>query len=207
MYFLEQPNQIKCHICGNAAAFAFAYARFNDREAFFGVIYRGVCRECLQQYIEAIKDDRRLRGELLLWPVVLLPVGALFAALSGSKIGQAVGFCLLGLAVIIPVITRLWQHRESRRARRASDAENEARYSEQMCREDALRTSRQTKLVYLSPKYAGAEAERSDIAKETGVTQDTAALIQKLATSAQLYLHAQAKADGSVDGFDKPDTL
>ncbi len=190
MYFLEQPNQIKCHICNNAAAYAFAYARFNDREAFFGVIYRGVCHECLNKYIESIKNDRRLRGELLLWPAVLLPVGALFAALSDSRLGQAVGFCLLGSAIVIPAVMRLWQRRESRRVRRASEAENEARYSEQMCREDALKTSRQTKLIYLQPAYAEAGIERSHIAKETGVSLDTAELIQQLAISTQHSLRA-----------------
>ena len=207
MYFLEQPNQIKCHICNKAAAYAFAYARFNDRETFFGVIYRGVCRECLSKYIESIKNDRRLRGELLLCPAVLLPVGALFAALSDSRIGQAVGFFLLGSAIIIPVVMRLWQRRESLQARSASAAENEARYGEQMCREDALRTSRQTKLVYLRPEYAEAGLERSRIAQEAGVTLETAALIQQLAISTQHFLRAQTNAGGSSGVFDKPDML
>ena len=194
MYFLEQPNLVKCHKCGRTAEFAFAYARFSDREAFFGVIYRGVCRECLHAYIEGIKHDRHLRGELLLWPMVLLPFGALLAALSQSKIVQAIGFVLLGLAIIIPLLMRFCQRRESRVARRASEAENEARYSEQMCREDALNTSRQTKLIYLNPDYAAQSADLADIARETGVAPETARLLQKLTIATQKLLRGRAEA-------------
>ena len=56
---MEQQSPIKCHRCGNDANFAFAYARFNEREVFLGLIYRGVCRECLRGYIESIKLSRR----------------------------------------------------------------------------------------------------------------------------------------------------
>ena len=207
MYFLEQPNLVKCHLCGKTAEFAFAYARFSDREAFFGVIYRGVCRECLHAYIEGIKHDRHLRGELLLWPMVLLPFGALLAALSQSKIVQAIGFVLLGLALIIPLVMRFWQRRESRIARRASEEENEARYSEQMCREDALNTSRQTKLIYLKPAYAAQSANLSAIARETGVAPETARLLHKLAIATQKLLRGQVTAQTQPIVFDKPDAL
>ena len=185
---LEQPNQIKCHLCGDAAEFAFAYARFSDREAFFGVIYRGVCRKCLGLYIENIKNDRHLRGELLLWPVVFLPFGALLAALSGNTVSRTIGYFLLSLAVVIPLVMRFFQWREARRARRASDAENISRFSERMCREDALHTSRQTKLIYLRPEYADAAFEPARIARETGVTRETAVLIQRLSVEAQKIL-------------------
>ena len=183
---MEQPLQIKCHLCGNAADFAFAYARFSDREAFFGVIYRGVCRECLRAYIEGIKHDRHLRGEMLLWPLVLLPIGALLAALSRSIVVQGIGFLVLGLSVAIPVFMRLWQRREAISACHASDAENEARYSERMCREDALNTSRQTKLIYLRPEYAEAEISPADIAREASVEEGTAALIKRLVSEVRL---------------------
>jgi hypothetical protein len=188
---LEQPKPIKCHLCGNDADFAFAYARFSEREAFFGVIYRGVCRDCLNAYIENIKSDRHLRGELLLWPAVFLPIGALLAALSQSMIGQITGFCLLGFAVVIPLLLRFWQRRESICASRASKPENELRYSEQMCREDALRTSHQTKLIFLSPEYAKTETDPAAISRETGVAPETAELIQKLAAAAQSFLHGR----------------
>ncbi|HML69299.1 MAG TPA: hypothetical protein PKA81_13015 [Clostridia bacterium] len=191
---MEQPLQIKCHLCGGAAEFSFAYARFSDREAFFGVIYRGVCRECLRAYIDGIKNDRHLRGELLLWPLVLLPIGALLAALSQSVVVQGIGFFVLGLAVAIPVCMRLWQRREAISACRASDSENEARYSERMCREDALNTSRQTKLIYLKPEYAAEDADLAWIARETGVAPGTAKLLQKLAISAQKLLRNQEMA-------------
>lgn len=207
MFFLEQPLQIKCHLCGNAADFAFAYARFSDREAFFGVIYRGVCRECLRAYIESIKHDRHLRGEMLLWPLVLLPIGALLAALSRSIFVQGIGFLVLGLAVAIPVFMRLWQRREAISACRASDAENEARYSERMCREDALNTSRQTKLIYLKPEYAAEDADLAWIARETGAAPETARLLQKLAIAAQKLLRGQMLPQTQPGAFDKPDAL
>ena len=187
---LEQPTQVKCHLCGNAAEFAFAYARFSDREAFQGVILRGVCRSCLRVYIEAIKQDRAPRGELLLWPVVFLPIGALLAGFSRNPAGEILGYGFLGLAVVMPVLLRLRQRREAARARRATERENLQRYSEQMCREDALLTSRQTKLIYLCPAYAAPDATPAMIAREVGVTQETAALIQKLAVSAQTQLGA-----------------
>lgn len=204
---LEQPNLVKCHLCGRTAEFAFAYARFSDREAFFGVIYRGVCRECLRAYIDGIKNDRHLRGELLLWPLVLLPIGALLAALSRSVIVQGIGFFVLGLAVVIPVCMRLWQRREAISACRASDAENEVRYSERMCREDALNTSRQTKLIYLKPEYAAEEADLAWIARETGVAPETARLLQKLALAAQNFLCGQGAPSPRPAAFDKPDAL
>ena len=191
---MEQATQIKCHRCGRAADYAFAYARFSEREAFLGVIFRGVCRDCLRDYVEQIKRNRQLRGELLLWPMVLLPFGALLAALSQSKIVQAIGFVLLGLAIIIPLLMRFCQRRESRVARRASEAENEARYSEQMCREDALNTSRQTKLIYLNPDYAAQSADLADIARETGVAPETARLLQKLTIATQKLLRGRAEA-------------
>ena len=184
MYFLEQPNQSKCHVCGSAADDTFAYARFSDREAFFGVIYRGVCRACLRAYIETIKKDRHLRGELLLWPALFLPIGALLAALSDSMASRIIGYGMLGLAVVMPVYMRLWQRREARRATLASDAENEQRYSEQMCLEDALRTGRQTKLIFLRPEYTQAGYDSARIARETGVAPATGVLLKKLAAAA-----------------------
>lgn len=187
---MEQPNPVKCHLCGGVADVAFAYARFSDREAFLGVIYRGVCRDCLRAYIENIKKDRNLRGELMLWPMVLLPVGALLAALSKYQASQIVGYCLLGLAFIVPVVMRFWQRREALQAIHASEEENMRRYSEQMCREDAQRTSRQTKLIYLKPAYANIGMEEQ-IVKETGVQMETAALIIRLAGSTPLIKQAQ----------------
>ena len=204
---MEQPSPIKCHRCGIDANFAFAYARFSAREAFLGVIYRGVCRECLHAYIEEIQNDRHLRGELLLWPIVLLPIGALLAALSQSEIVQSIGFGLLALAIVIPIFMRLWQKRESIAARRASEAQNEARFCEPMCREDALSTSRQTKLIYLCPKYGAQEADIAKIARDTGVTLETARLIQKLSAAAQQFLHEPAKSRTGFTSFDKPDAL
>ncbi len=207
VHLLEQQSPIKCHQCGNDANFAFAYARFSAREAFLGVIYRGVCRECLRAYIEEVQNDRHLRGELLLWPIVLLPLGALLAALSQSEIVQSIGFFLLALAIVIPIFMRLLQKRESIAARRASEAQNEARYSEPMCREDALSTSRQTKLIYLCPEYGAEGADIAMIARDTGVALETARLIQKLSAAAQQFLREPTKTRIPFASFDKSDAL
>ena len=183
MLFLEQATQIKCHRCGRAADYAFAYARFSEREAFLGVIFRGVCRDCLRDYVEQIKRNRQLRGELLLWPMILLPVGALFAALSHSLAGEISGFILLGLAGVVPLTIRLFQWREAKRVRRASEEENFRTYSEKMCREDAQRTSRQTKLIYLKHEYAQEGASPAAIAREMSVDISTAERIVKLSAT------------------------
>jgi len=204
---LEQPLQIKCFLCDDTAEFVFAYARFSERETFQGVIYRGVCPDCLRAYIETIKKDRHLRGELLLWPVVFLPIGALLAAFSRNVIGMAFGYAFLGIAFLMPLLMRLWQRREANRASRATDQENFARYSEQMCREDALRTSRQMKLIYLRPDYAEPHMSIKSIASEIGVSHDTAGLIQKLSAAAQNLLRGETSAAGFVIGFDKQQPL
>lgn len=185
---MEHPSQIKCHICGEPAQDAYAYARFSERELLMGVIYRGVCHDCLRAYIENIKRDRHMRGELLVWPMVLLPVGALLAALSKYVASQIVGYALLGLAVAIPILMRFWQRREALRAKQASDEENMRRYSERMCREDAQLTSRQTKLIYLKPEYA-AEGMEQRVMHETSVHSETAAQIVKLSLAAQENRH------------------
>lgn len=183
---MEQPLQIKCFLCDDNAEFVFAYARFSERETFQGVIYRGVCPDCLRAYIENIKKDRHLRGELLLWPVVFLPIGALLAAFSRNVTGMISGYLFLGLALGIPLLMRLWQRRDAIRASRANEQENFARYSEPMCREDALRTSKQTKLIYLRPEYAVPGADADGIAREIGVSPETAQLLQKLSSAAQI---------------------
>jgi hypothetical protein len=193
---LEQPLQIKCFLCDDNAEFVFAYARFSERETFQGVIYRGVCPDCLRAYIENIKKDRHLRGELLLWPVVFLPIGALLAAFSRNLMGSVFGYIFLGLAVIMPLLMRLWQRREAIRASRSSDQENFARFSEQMCREDALQTSRQLKLIYLRPEYAEAGMDPASISREIGVSNETAALVQKLSSAAQNLLRGHTTASG-----------
>lgn len=183
---LEQFNHVKCHLCGAAADFAFAYARFNEREVFLGLIYRGVCKDCLRSYIEAIKQNRLPRGELLLWPMLLLPIGALFATFSKTLVVEIAGYALLSLAFIVPASLRVWQWVEAKRVREASEEENFRVYSERMCREDAQRTSRQTKLIYLRPEYAEAGISPADIAREASVEEGTAALILRLVSEARL---------------------
>ncbi len=202
---MEQPIQVKCHLCGGAAKYAFAYARFSDRETFFGVIYRGVCRECLNRYIENIKHDQHHHGERLLWPVVLLPFGALLAALSAHLVSRVIGYFLIFFAIILPVLMRDWQRREARRARLASEAENISRYSEIMCREDALQTSRQTKLIYLDPAYASKPYDTPRIARELLVTQECAAHIREL--SAEALKRMPRGSIGETDVFDNADAL
>ena len=182
---MERINQIKCHLCGGAADFAFAYVRFNDREVFLGLISRGVCRDCLREYIEMIKQDRLLRGELQLWPMLLLPIGGLFTIFSKSLAGNIAGYSLLSLALIMPALLRFRQRGEAKRVRGASEEENFRIYSERMCREDAQRTSRQTKLIYLRPEYAGEGISPASIARDASVEEGTAALIMRLASAAR----------------------
>ncbi|HWQ98209.1 MAG TPA: hypothetical protein VN538_09000 [Clostridia bacterium] len=204
---MEQPIQVKCFLCEDTAEFVFAYARFSERETFQGVIYRGVCADCLRAYIENIKKDRHLRGELLLWPVVFLPIGALLAAFSRNVTGMIIGDIFLGLALVVPLLMRLWQRRDAIRAIHATEQENFTRYSEPMCREDALRTSKQTKLIYLRPEYAAPGADAGGIVREIGVSPETAQLLQKLSAAAQNLLRGQARAGGFPTGFDKPEAL
>ena len=127
-----------------------------------------------------------MRGELLLWPTILLPIGALLAAFSKAQAVQFVGYALLGLACIIPAITRVWQRGEAKRVRQTTEEENFRTYSEQMCREDAQRTSRQTKLIYLKPEYAEAGMSPAAVARETSVEEGTAKLIIRLAGASRL---------------------
>ena len=84
------------------------------------------------------------------------PVGRLLrqlsdeiSALAESVVWQWVGFGLILLAVLWPLGSRLTQRWEARRANHASEEENERRYSEQMCLEDAQRTNRQFRLIPL----------------------------------------------------------
>jgi hypothetical protein len=177
-------SRVKCHLCGNAAKHTFAYARFDERDTLFGVIYRGVCGQCLAEYIEAVKKNRHVRRELFLWPLLFLPFGALLAALSKSTSGRVTGAFLLAVAVGVPILMRFWQRREAKRASMAGDAENEGKYSEQICREDAMRTSRQTKLLQLRPEYTTNAYSALRIAEETGVTPATAAQIKTLSEKA-----------------------
>jgi hypothetical protein len=181
---LEQPILVKCHLCGDAAQYAFAYARFSERDVFLGVIYRGVCGECLREYIEKIKSDRHARGESWFWLVVFLPIGGLLAALADSTAWQIVGFCLILLAILLPLGSRIAQRREARRANTACDEENEAKYSEQMCREDAARTNRQMKLIPLRAQYLEERYSVAKISDETGVSAETAAFLKALTPKA-----------------------
>ena len=183
---MEQFNHVKCHLCGSAADFVFAYARFDEREVFLGLIYRGVCKDCLRSYIEGIKQNRLPRGELWLWPMLLLPIGGLFAAFSKTLAGKIAGYCLLSLAFIVPAVLRFRQWVEAKRVRTASEEENFRVYSERMCREDAQRTSRQTKLIYLRPEYAEVGISPAEIARQASVEEGTAALIMRLIDEVRL---------------------
>ena len=195
---MEQPIAVKCFLCGNTARYAYAYARLNDRENFHGVIFRGVCDECLADYIAKIKADKQARVDGWIWLAAVLPVGGLLAALAESVVWQWVGFGLILFAAIWPLGSRLAQRWESRRANSASDAENERRYSEQMSLEDAQRTNRQFRLIPLHERYRSAEYTIERISEEAGVSRVTAALL-KPATETAFRRMEQAR---SAVGFD-----
>ena len=145
-----------------------------------GLIHRGVCSDCLNEHIDAVIHARRNRYEGLLWLAVFLPVGGLLAAFARRAFWQGLGFVLIALAVALPLITRAMQLREARRAQAASWAENAARYSVQICQEDAMCTSRQTMLVRLRPEFAEAGYSLAKISEEFGVSEQTAELIRSL---------------------------
>lgn len=186
---MEQPVQVHCHLCGSAAKHIFVYARFNDKENFNGAIYRGICQACLQEHIDKIKRDKNFRPGMLLWSAVLLPIGTLLIFFGVTEPNRIGGIVMAALAFIIPIWIRLQQRREAIVARKASDAQNEAKYSAKLCLEDALRTSRQTTLIPLHAAYAGDQYETARIAKETGVSRETAALIKNLVAKAQASLY------------------
>ena len=112
--------------------------------------------------------------------MLLLPIGGLFAAFSKTLAGKIAGYCLLSLAFIVPAVLRFRQWVEAKRVRTASEEENFRVYSERMCREDAQRTSRQTKLIYLRPEYAEVGISPAEIARQASVEEGTAALIMRL---------------------------
>lgn len=85
------PNAISAETTN----FAFAYARFSAREAFLGVIYRGVCRECLRAYIEEIQNDRHLRGELLMADCAAAPWRAVGRALAKTRLCNRSAFACI----------------------------------------------------------------------------------------------------------------
>ena len=194
---MAHTAQPRCHLCGNAAKYAFAYARFNERDTFLGVIYRGVCGQCLGEYIESVKRNRHVRGELFLWPLLFLPFGVLLAAFCKNVIGWIAGALLIAFALCLPVIMRRWYTREAKRASLACEADNEAKYSERFCREDAMRTSRQAKLIHLRPEYLTDAYDAVRIAEETGVSLGAAAFLK---TIAQKMLGAKPLFQAASDG-------
>lgn len=175
---MEQPIAVKCFLCGTTARYAYAYARLNDRENFHGVIFRGVCEECLADYIAKVKADKHARVDGWIWLAAIISAGGLLTALSANVVWQWLGLGLILLTVLIPLGSRLAQHWESRRANTASEEENEWRYSEQMCLEDAQRTNRQFRLIPLRERYRLAEYTIERISEEAGVFRVTAALLK-----------------------------
>ena len=181
---MEQPIAVKCFLCGGPAGFAYAYARLNDREDYLNVIYRGVCRECLAEYIDRVKSGRHVRTDGWVWMLAILPVGGLLAALTEHIAWRMIGYSLILLAILLPLSSRLLQRREAERARKASDEENEIRYSARMCLEDALRTNRQMKLVPLHERYTSPDYTPARISEETGVSRLMAERIRTMAAVA-----------------------
>lgn len=181
---MEQPIAVKCFLCGATVRYAYAYARLSDNEDFLGVIYRGVCGECLAEYIERVKVDRHVRADGWVWLLAILPVGGLLAALTDHIVWRMIGYGLILLAILLPLASRLLQRREAKRARIASDEENEIRYSARMCLEDALRTNRQIKLVPLHERYASPDYTPERISAETGVSRAMAERIASISATA-----------------------
>lgn len=197
---MEQPIAVKCFLCGGTTRYAYAYARLNDRENFLGVIFRGICDECLADYIAKVKADKHARADDWIWLAAVIPVGGLLAALSENTAWQWVGLGLILLAVLMPLGSRLTQRWESRRANAASEEENERRYSELMCLEDAQRTNRQFRLIPLHERYCTAEYTIERISEEAGVSRVTAALLKPATETAFRRMElAQGRSTGEFD--------
>jgi hypothetical protein len=199
---LEQPIAVKCFLCGGAASFTYAYARLSDNEEFLGVIYRGVCRECLADYIERVKDDRHVRADGWVWLLATLPVGGLLAALTDNIVWRMIGYGLILLAILLPLGSRLLQRHEAKRARIASDAENETRYSARMCLEDAFRTNHLIKLVPLHERYLSPDYTPERISAETGVSRAMAEQLSSISAAALVRMRAADHGSGASDVFD-----
>ena len=204
---MEQPIAVKCFLCGGTARYAYAYARLNDRENFHGVIFRGVCEECLADYIARVKADKHTHADGWIWLAAILPVGGLLAALAESVAWQWLGFGLILLAVFIPLGSRLTQHWEARRANAATAEENARRYSTQMCLEDAQRTNRQFRLIPLYERYRSAEYTVERISEEAAVSRVTAALLKPATGTAFLRMEQARERDAGEGEFDNTHTV
>lgn len=56
---MEQNEVTRCFQCGSVSSHVHAFARLNDKEAFLGVTTRSVCDNCLDRYIDRVKDGKR----------------------------------------------------------------------------------------------------------------------------------------------------
>lgn len=199
---MEQPIAVKCFFCGGAARFAYAYVRLSDNEDFLGVIYRGVCKECLAEYIERVKAGKHVRSDDWVWLLAILPVGGLLAALTDHIAWRMIGIGLILLAILLPFGSRMAQRREAQRARKASNEENETRYSARICLEDALRTNRQIKLIPLHERYASTDYTPERISAETGVSRAMAERISSVSASVLARMQVADHGSGASDVFD-----
>lgn len=170
----------KCYKCGCEANRFFTFLRLSDKEAFLGVVKRNICNECLSRYIEDVKSGKKGRYEFLIWLPIMLPFGVLLATLSENTTWRIVGWAALALGLILPVMTHIAHRREITRARTSSFKENADRYAREMCREDALKTNAQSKLVEIKSDYASNDYTADLIAADAGVTPQMATTIKSI---------------------------
>jgi len=161
-----------------------AFARLSDKEAFLGAATRSVCDECLDRYIERVKDGKKDRFTFL-WPLTLLSFIGVLMFFTAEKAGfRTLGVLIVLLGVTIAGIIIYQQRKECLDARAASEEENRKKFSPIMCRENANKAGTQSKLVEMKLEYALDEYTVERIGKEAGVSLQTATLIKAIVLKA-----------------------
>lgn len=181
---MEQKEVTNCFQCGGVSSHVHAFARLSDKEAFLGVTMRSVCDECLDRYIERVKDGKKDRFAFL-WPLIVCLFIGLLMLFTAEKAGfRTLGMLIALLGVIVAGIAIYQQRSECRDARAATDEENRKKFSPIMCRENANKAGSQSKLVEMKLEYALDEYSIERIGKEAGVSFQTATLIKAIVLKA-----------------------
>lgn len=109
---MEQSEVTRCFQCGGVSSHVHAFARLSDKEAFLGVTTRSVCDDCLDRYIERVKDGKKDRFTFL-WPLILMSFIGLLMFFTAEKVGfRTLGVLIVLLGVTIAGIAIYQQRKE-----------------------------------------------------------------------------------------------
>lgn len=181
---MEQNEVTRCFQCGSVSSHVHAFARLSDKEAFLGVTTRSVCDNCLDRYIDRVKDGKKDRFTFL-WPLIVLSFIGLLMHFTAEKAGyRTLGVLIVLLGITIAGIAIYQQRKECTDARAASVEENRKKFSSIMCRENANKAGTQNKLVEMKLEYALDEYTIERIGKEAGVSLQTATLMKAIVLKA-----------------------